>query len=113
LVKKHLELWTENDSAKRLKLAGRIYAENIRVIDPEIILNGQIEVSDFIGRLLEQHPGFKFKMVNAVETHHNTALLSWKFGPTSKPETITGTDIFTIADNKIANLLVFVNGVTK
>jgi catechol 2,3-dioxygenase-like lactoylglutathione lyase family enzyme len=113
LVTKHLEIWTETDSAKRLALAGEIYADNIRVIDPGVILNGRAEVSNFIDKLLTEHPGFEFMMAGPIETHHNTAILSWQFGPKSKPNTITGQDIFTIANGKIISLLVFVNGATK
>jgi hypothetical protein len=113
LVNKHLEVWTETDSVKRLALVEKVYVYNIRVIDPEVILNGRAEVSNFIGDLLKQSPGFKFTTAKPIETHHNTAILSWQFGPASKPDTITGQDIFTIAEDKIISLLVFVDGVTK
>src|SRR5882757_2016762 len=113
LVKAHLRIWSEPDHTKRLTLASEIYADNIQVIDPEIILNGIAEVNDFIGGLLKQHPGFKFTSAKPIEAHHNKAILSWQFGPPSKPDTITGQDIFTIAEGRIVSLLVFVDGVTK
>jgi hypothetical protein len=113
LVKAHLKIWSEPDHTKRLALANEIYADNIQVIDPEIILNGIAEVNDFIGGLLKQNPGFEFASAKSVETHHNKAILSWQFGPPSKPDTITGQDIFTIADGRIVSLLVFVDGLTE
>ncbi|NHA04892.1 SnoaL-like domain-containing protein [Mucilaginibacter sp. HC2] len=113
LVNKHLQIWTETDNTKRLALAEKVYAYNIRIIDPGVILNGRAEVSNFIGGLLKQNPGFEFTLVKPIETHHNAAILSWQFGPKSKPDTITGQDIFTIAEDKIVSLLVFVDGVTK
>lgn len=112
LVNKHLEIWTETDSVKRLALAREIYANDIRVTDPGVILNGIVQVSNFIGKLLAEHPGFEFKMTGQIEAHHNTAILFWHFGPESKPDTITGQDIFTIENGKIISLLVFVTGVT-
>lgn len=113
LVMTHLNIWTERDPAKRLQLTKDIYAENIKVIDPEIVLNGWNEVSDFIGGLLHKYPGFEFSPVKAIETHHDSAILSWQFGPPSKLDTITGLDIFAIANGKIIKLIVFVNGATK
>jgi hypothetical protein len=113
LVKAHLQMWSEPSHTKRLVLANEIYAANIEVIDPEVILNGRIEVSDFIGNLLNQYPGFQFTIAKPIETHHNRAILSWQFGPTTKPDTITGQDIFTISEGYIASFLVFVDGVTK
>jgi hypothetical protein len=113
LVKAHLKIWSETDSAKRLKLTETVYADNIRVIDPHVILNGRAEVNDFIGGLLKQNPGFRFIIVKPVEAHHNTAILSWQFGPPSKPDTINGQDIFTIEDGRIISLSVFIDGDTK
>ncbi|MDB5088115.1 MAG: Glyoxalase/bleomycin resistance protein/dioxygenase [Mucilaginibacter sp.] len=113
LVKDHLRIWNEPDHAKRLTLASEIYADTIQVIDPEVILNGRAKVNDFIGNLLKQNPGFEFTSAKPVETHHNKAILSWQFGPPSKPDAITGQDIFTIAAGRIVSLLVFVDGVTK
>ena len=113
LVEAHLRIWTEPDHTKRLVLANEIYAANIEVIDPEVILNGRAEVSDFIGSLLKQYPGFEFSIAKPIETHHNRAILSWQFGPKAKPDTITGQDIFTITDGQITSFLVFVDGVAK
>ncbi|NHA08093.1 nuclear transport factor 2 family protein [Mucilaginibacter sp. HC2] len=113
LVQAHLQMWSELSHTKRLALANNIYAANIEVIDPEVILNGRAEVSDFIGSLLKQYPGFEFTIAKPIETHHNRAILSWQFGPRTKPDTITGQDIFTISDGYITSILVFVNGVTK
>jgi hypothetical protein len=93
-------------------LTENIYADNIQVIDPEIILNGRKEVDEFINGLLNQHPGFEFSAVKAIETHHGMAILSWQFGPSSKPDTITGQDLFTITNGKISKILVFVDGAT-
>jgi hypothetical protein len=113
LVKMHLEIWGETNVAKRVELIKKVYADNIQVIDPEIILNGWVETADFIGGLLKQHPGFKFMAAGPIETHHNSAVLCWQFGPESKPDTITGQDIFTLSNGKIVSLLVFVDGVTR
>lgn len=113
LVKMHLEIWGETNATKRVELIEKIYTDNIQVIDPEFILNGWVETAEFIGKLLTQHPGFKFIATRSVETHHNKAILSWQFGPESKPDTITGQDIFTIRRGKIVSLLVFIDGTSK
>lgn len=113
LVNAHLQVWGETDDGKRLALAKEVYADDIRVIDPGVVLNGRAEVSDFIGDLLKKSPGFQFQIVKPIETHHNMAILWWRFGPPSEPDAITGQDIFTLTDGLITSLLVFVDGVTK
>lgn len=113
LVMAHLQVWAEADDEKRMALAQRVYAENVRVIDPEIVLNGQGEVSDFIGSLLKKSPGFKFQLTKRVETHHDMGILCWRFGLPSKPDTITGEDIITMSEGRISSVLVFVDGATK
>ncbi len=113
MVKAHLRVWAEIDDEKRLALARQVYSDNIRVIDPGVILSGQEEVSDFIGGLLKNNPGFQFEVAKPIETDHNMAILCWKFGPPSKPDTVSGEDIITIADSLITSILVFVDGATK
>lgn len=113
LVEAHLQVWGETDDGKRLALAQKVYADNIRFIDPGAVLNGPAAVSDFISGLLKENPGFQFQIVKPIETHHNMAILCWKFGPPSKPDTITGQDIFTLSNGLITSLLVFVDGATK
>ena len=113
LVEGHLKLWGEAGAEKRLNMAKGIYAEQVKVVDPGGILNGIEEISDFIGDLLANNPGFEFRIVKPIEVHHHTALLSWQFGPASHPDQITGQDVFTLAEGLIVSLLVFVNGVTQ
>lgn len=113
LVEAHLALWGEADPIKRLALARNIYTEQIRVFDPSGILSGHEEISGFIGDLLSNNPGFKFGIAKPVEVHHQQALLSWQFGPSSDPGQISGQDIFTISKGRISSLLVFVHGITQ
>ncbi|MCQ6957046.1 nuclear transport factor 2 family protein [Mucilaginibacter aquariorum] len=112
LVEKHLQLWGETDGNKRIRLAKEIYHEDIQVTDPGEILNGYEEVSNFIGKLLSNSPGFQFSIAKPIENHHNTAVLSWQFGPSDEPGKICGLDIFTIQKGKVSSLLIFVDGVT-
>jgi hypothetical protein len=113
LVEKHLEVWKETDPVKRLAVIQTIYTDNIRVIDPGAILTGYTEVSDFIGQLLQNNPGFVFRIAKPVEVHHHMAILSWQFGPLSKPYRISGQDVFSITDSRISSLLIFVDGATQ
>ena len=112
LVENHLLVWKEADPDKRLVLAKAVYKEDIQVTDPGVILTGYAEVSDFIGQLLQNNPGFVFRMAEPIEAHHNTALLSWQFGPLPQPDLITGKDVFSITEGRISSILVFVAGTT-
>jgi hypothetical protein len=113
LLKDHIQLWNETDQEKRILLAGKIYSDDIQVIEPDLILNGRDEIVNFIDSLLDKNKGFHFTLSRPAEIHHQKAILSWHFGPDSNPDSISGYDIFTIENGLISSFLVFVNGATE
>jgi hypothetical protein len=113
LLNDHLRLWNETDHEKRIGLAGKIYSDDIQVIEPNLLLNGRDEIVNFIGSLLDKNQGFHFTLSKHAEIHHEKAFLSWHFGPDSNPDSISGYDIFTIENGLICSFLVFVNGATE
>lgn len=108
LVQHHFEIWNETDQAKRIAAMGNIYASDIEMTDRHFIANGNEEVDQLIAGLQQKNPVFKFT-VKSVETHHNIIRVYWQNGPKSKPDTVTGMDMFVIENGKVQKLYVFVD----
>jgi hypothetical protein len=113
LVNKHLEIWGETDRIKREFMIKSVYTDQVLAYDPGVVLTGQQAISEFIDGLQGQHPDFRFTKAKPVEAHHQTAILSWQFGPLNKPDTITGEDVFFFENGLISTIYIFVHGVTS
>ncbi|MDD7887988.1 VOC family protein [Flavivirga sp. 57AJ16] len=110
LAKKHLDIWTEKNAKKRNKYIKEVYTEGVEIVDPFFVINGHSKLNDFIEGLQKKHPGFDFSLAQPIESHNNIARLFWQFGTTSKPDEITGQDIFVIENGKIKSLYIFIDG---
>jgi len=110
LAKKHLDIWTEKNAEKRNKSIKEVYTEDVEIVDPFFVINGHSKLNDFIEGLQTKHPGFDFSLAQPLESHNNIARLFWQFGTASKPNEITGQDIFVIENGKIKSLYIFIDG---
>lgn len=108
LVEKHFQIWNETDNAKRVKLLNQVYAQDIEMTDRHFIATGQEEINKFVADLQKQHPGSKFT-TRSVQMHHNIVRLFWQSGTKSKPDAVTGMDLFVIENGKVKKLYVFVD----
>ncbi|MCC8411189.1 VOC family protein [Mucilaginibacter sp. UR6-1] len=110
LVQKHLLIWNEKSDSKRKVLLTTAYAADIEMIDRHFVANGYADVERFVKGLQQKDPTYQFKLRKPVDIHHNIARLYWQFGSASKPNVVTGMDMFVIQHGKIKKLYVFVDG---
>jgi catechol 2,3-dioxygenase-like lactoylglutathione lyase family enzyme len=110
LVENHLKLWNEQDDAQRKTILDAIYSPDVEMIDRHFIASGHAEVDSFIKALHSKDPDFRFSHIRPIETHHNIARLYWSVGNTTKPNAVTGMDLFVIENGKVQKLYVFVDG---
>ena len=109
LVQRHFEIWNGTDEGNRIAAMKEIYASDIEVVDNHFTATGIEEVNKFVNILHDKLPGYKFT-VKSVETHHNLIRIYWENGPKSKPNKVTGMDLFVIENGKAQKLYVFVDG---
>jgi hypothetical protein len=103
----HLAIWNERNRAKRDGLIEQVYSTTIRMYDPNSILNGTNEVSDFIDKV-QSDPLFDFKATKPMERTQNGARLFWSIA--TEQGLLTGMDFFILEDGKVAHLYVFIEG---
>lgn len=110
IVEKHLQLWNEENPAKRKAIMNEIYADDIEMVDRHFIAKGHDQVDGFIVDLHKKDPAFKFSHAKPIDAHHNIARMFWQVGSKAKPAAVTGMDMFVIENGKVQKLYVFVDG---
>ena len=106
LQENHVAAWNERDREKRDSLLRTVYAEDIKMYDPDFILQNLDEVSDFIGKLHSQDPDFYFSAAKPMDSTQNGARLYGHIGTKQKPDIMNSMDFFIIENGKAAHLYV-------
>ena len=106
LQENHVAAWNERDREKRDSLLRTVYAEDIKMYDPNTIFQNLAEVSDFIGMLHTQDPDFQFSAAKPIDVTQNGARLYGHIGTKQKPDMMSSMDFFIIENGKAAHLYV-------
>ena len=106
LQENHVAAWNERDREKRDSLLRTVYAEDIKMYDPNTIFQNLAEVSDFIGMLHTQDPEFYFSAAKPIDVTQNGARLYGYIGTKQKPDMMSSMDFFIIENGKAAHLYV-------
>lgn len=112
LIKKHIEIWSENDSEKRRSKIQEAYSTNCRIFDPFFshVQVGHDALFDLIGEVQAKNPGKVFTVIpDSIDEHHDQARFSWRFEASDNPVVITGQDFITVENGLIQSLTVFVD----
>jgi len=113
LINRHLQFWNQRDGAKRDKVYGEVYAENLAFVDHHFVANGRAEVTAFVNDLQKKNPSWSFRPAKPIVYHHNMVRLYWQFGPASKPDTVTGMDFFVVENGKVQTIYVILDNPPK
>ena len=105
----HVAAWNERDRATRDGLLRTIYAEDINLHDPNLVLQSLTEVSDFIEKLHLQDPEFLFSAAGPIALSQNGARLYGYIGTRQHPRQMNSMDFFIIENGKAAHLYVFID----
>jgi len=99
-----LTIFGERDASKRLEAMGRLYTDDITFADHEGVVSGFEAINAKIEALLAGAPGFVFTVAGPVHEVQDLATLDWNFGPAGQAPVVSGTDIVTVRDGRIATL---------
>lgn len=106
LEENHVAAWNERDREKRDALLKTIYAEDIKMYDPNSIFQSLAQVSDLIGTLHTQDPDFHFSAAKPIDVTQNGVRLYGHIGTKQKPDIMSSMDFFIIENGKAAHLYV-------
>ena len=105
LQAKHVAAWNEKDVIRRDELLKSIYADDIKMYDRELTLEGLKAVSDFVGKLIAEDPAYKFSAVKPIDPLQNSARLYGKIETSGG--VLNSMDFFVIENGKVAHLYAF------
>lgn len=97
-------IFGERDDEKRISAISEILSVDIVFADPDGVFTGHEAVTDRARAVLDGAPGFVFSEVGPVREVHDLGVLEWGFGPDGQPPVVTGMDVVTVADGRIATL---------
>ena len=62
-----------------------------------------------MGHILEEAPGFVFRLAGQAEVNHDHGCLQWHFGPNGAAPVVTGMDVAVFKRGRIYSLYAFLN----
>ena len=103
------EVFGQRDSAHRKVAISQLYTEDCIFFEAEEQIVGRDALNEKVERILQEAPGFVFRLVGSPQVNHDHGRLQWQFGPNGAPPVVTGMDIAVFAQKKIRALYAFID----
>jgi SnoaL-like domain len=111
IAEQYIKVWNETDQASRQQLLRTGWTADARYVDPLTKASGPREISAMIGEVQQRFPGFRFKLAGAPNGHNDHIRFSWNFGPPDADPPIEGSDVLTLTEGRIAQVIGFLDRV--
>lgn len=110
LLKRNLgEVFAETDPDRRRAAIAELWAEDAVFVDPEARRVGHAAVDEMVAALHARFPGFVFTTLGEPQGFFDVGRLHWGHGPAGEAPQLTGLDVATVRDGKIAALYTFLD----
>lgn len=99
-VERYFAAWNAADGEVRAKAVAAAWTEDGSYTDPLMDARGHEELTASLTAAMEQFAGCEFRLLGAVDGHHDTARFSWELvvrADGSSPA--AGFDVVTLADD--------------
>lgn len=104
------EVFGENDPGRRRAALNELWAEDGALHVPPGVIRGREAIDAFAGQLRATHPDFVYTPIGEPQILHDAGRLAWGSGPAGEPPRYTGWDVAIVGNNRIATLIVFLDG---
>ncbi|TCP57510.1 SnoaL-like protein [Tamaricihabitans halophyticus] len=112
LAKQYVAVWNETDPQLRRKAIDALWSADAVYCDPLGTARGRAAIDATIAGAQEQFPGMSFRLVGAVDGHHEQFRFTWELGPEEGPAPVVGFDVATVdADGRLNQVLGFLDRV--
>lgn len=112
LAERYIAVWNETDPTRRRQAVDALWSADGRYVDPMAVASGPDRIDATIGAVQEQFAGWTFRLVGAVDAHHDQARFRWELGPDGVEAPIVGFDVIERdADGRLAQVLGFLDKV--
>lgn len=107
-VDTYLAMWNESDLARRGDDIGRAWAGDGSYIDPQLEACGHAALSEMVGAVHARFPGYRFRRVSAIDTHHNVLRFAWELVAPDGLVAVAGIDVGVLApDGRLQSITGF------
>ena len=108
LTRNLLDVFGENDPARRRAAIDEIYTEDGVFYDPTSGAHrGRDEIDRVAAAIRATHPDFKYQPIAEPEELGNAGRVKWVEGRSSEPPAVAGTDFIIARDGRIAAIYLF------
>ncbi|KAA0020030.1 nuclear transport factor 2 family protein [Antrihabitans cavernicola] len=112
IAAQYIAVWNETDAVKRRQAIDTLWAADGRYVDPMAAASGRDEIDATIGAVQQQFAGLTFRLVGAVDAHHDQARFQWELGPDGVEAPIVGFDVVEAnSDGQLTQVLGFLDKV--
>ena len=99
LVERYLTAWNSDDPTERRAAIEATWTPDHRFTDPLADATGYDELDGFIAQVRGHYPGATFRLVSAIDTHHDLARWSWDLVTADGTVAAVGHDAVRLADD--------------
>ena len=112
LIAGYIAAWNEPDPVRRRSLIAGVWTEDATYADPMMEGHGHAEIDAMIGGVQERFPDLRFRLLGAIDAHHECLRFSWELGPESGAAVAKGTDFAELAgDGRLRSVTGFLDAV--
>jgi ketosteroid isomerase-like protein len=104
-----LEIFGEPDAVKRRATIAAIWAEDGVFVDSHGRSVGHEALNKAVDQLYLRFPDSVFTAIGPPQAFHDVGRQRWGHGPPGGPRKVTGLDVVTVRDGRIAALFAFVD----
>lgn len=112
LAQRYIDAWNETNPTNCRAAVGRLFSSDASYVDPMAVAEGPEAIAATIAAVQDRFPEFVFRLVGAVDAHHDQARFSWELGPADQEAPIVGFDVvLTDGAGRIQKVLGFLDKV--
>jgi hypothetical protein len=103
------DVFSEPNALKRRAAIAEIWVDDGVFADPGGRHAGREALDQAVGQLHRRFPGFVFTAIGSPQAFHDVGRLAWGHGPAGEPPKVTGLDVISVREGRIATLYTFVD----
>ncbi|MGD3111294.1 nuclear transport factor 2 family protein [Streptomyces sp. YGL11-2] len=109
---RYIEAWNATEEGARAKAVAAAFTEDATYTDPLADVAGHEGLAAAIAGAHQQFPGFVFRLLGAVDGHHDIARFGWELVAPDGTAPVAGFDVVRLAeDGRIRSVLGFLDRV--
>jgi hypothetical protein len=113
IADRYLASWNETDVARRKTALAEVFAADATYVDPALNGEGLAGIDAMIASVHQRFPGFRFTRIGEADGHNDRVRFSWALANGDSAPVVKGTDVATVANDRLASVVGFFDYVAK